>query len=134
MPDELIYEYKGKVTSATIKEITQAGVKVTYNLAGEVKGKYHAARLETVDAILHPDRTGEFENRFLDQTMEGETITGTAKGKSSAVNPTTIRVEGSGMFMTGSKKYAWLNGTAGRFEGSLNPLTGEVSVNVFSSK
>ena len=134
MPGELLFEYRGKVTSATIKEITQAGVKVTYNLAGEVKGKYHAARLETVDAILKPDRSGEFENRFLDQTLDGETITGMAKGRSSTVNPTTIQVEGSGMFMTGSKKYAWLNGTSGRFEGSLNPLTGEVTVRVFSSK
>lgn len=134
MTEELLYEARQKITTTTVREFTPEGARVSYNMQGEVKGKYNAARIESVDGLLRPDGTTEFEGRIIELTNEGETILIPLKGTGKVVGPTEIQVHGTETFMTRSQKYAWLNTARGRFEGTINPLTGEVAVKGFSSK
>ena len=134
MTDELLYEARERTTTATVREFTPEGARVSYNMQGEAKGKYNATRIESVDVLLRPDGTAEFEGRIIEMTTDGETILIPLKGTGKMVSPTEMQVQGTESFMTGSKKYAWLNTARGRFEGALNPLTGEVVVKGFTSK
>lgn len=134
MAEELLYEVREKATSVTIKEFSSEGARVTFNFQGEVKGRYSGNRMETADALLKPDGTGEFEVRALDQTAQGDLIMVAAKGKTTQTGPTTIRIEAAGGFRTSSKPLAWLNTTKARAEGTFNPVTGEVTVKAYAVK
>lgn len=134
MSEELLYESHQKTTTATVREFTPDGVRVSYNMQGEVKGQYNAARMETINALLRPDGTADFEARIVDMTTKGEAILITVKGTGKQVSPTAMQVQGTESFMTKSQEYAWLNTSKGRFDGTLNPLTGEGIVKGFATK
>lgn len=135
MPEEeFLGELVEKTTSVTIGEFTPEGVRISYNLQGQVKGQYEAAHMETVDAMFKPDGTYEFEARALDQTNEGDMILVRAKGIGKQVSPTSIQAEGETTYQTQSKRLEWLNSAKGRFEGTYNTTTGEFIAKVFAQK
>ncbi len=134
MSEELLYESRQKTTTATVREFAPDGVRVSYNMQGEVKGQYNAARMETIDAVLRPDGTSDFEARIVDVTTKGEAVLISVKGTGKQVSPTALQVQGTESFLTKSQEYAWLNSAKGRFEGTLNPLTGEAVVKGFATK
>lgn len=129
-----MYEARAKITTVTVKEFTPEGARLSFNLQGEVKGKYDAARVETIDALIRPDGTAEFEGRMVDTTADGEAILIPMKGSMKPVSPTMLQVQGTESFVTASKKHAWLNSAKARFEGTINPQTGEVLARGFETK
>ncbi len=134
MPEEFLGELTEKTTSVTIREFTPEGVRISYNLQGQMRGQYDASHMETVDAIFKPDGTYEFEARGLDQTDDGDMVLISAKGVGRQVSPTAIQAEGEATFQTASKKLAELNSRKGRFEGTYNVPTGEFTAKVFARK
>ena len=123
--EEVILELKAKTTTITVKDFTPAGARLEYNLQGQVTGRYNAQHIETVNALLKPDATGEYEIRIVETTSDGDVILGTGKGKARTESSGMIMVEGETKLMTSSKKLAWVNNIKGRHEGSYNPATGE---------
>ncbi len=135
MPEEeFLGELSEKTTSVTIREFTPEGVRISYNLQGQVKGQYEAAHMETVDAMFKPDGTYEFEARGLDQTNEGDMILIRAKGTGKTVSPTSVHAEGEATYQTMSKTLEWLNNAKGRFEGTYDLSTGEFIAKIFAQK
>ena len=132
MPEEFVYEVREKATSVTVEAFTPEGVKLAYNLQGLVKGQYNAARVESANALLRPDGSGDLEIRIMDRTAEGEVILIPGKGSVRQSSPTTFRVQGTNTFMTTSKTMAWLNPAKGRFEGTFDMSTGEAVVRCFA--
>jgi hypothetical protein len=132
--EEFLAELAEKTTSVTIKEFTPEGVRLSYNMQGTVRGQYDAAHNETVDVLLKPDGTSDFEVRGIDQTAEGDVVLITARGTGRQVSPTSGLAEGELTFQTASAKLAWLNSAKGRFEGTFNTLTGEFIAKAFARK
>lgn len=134
MPEELVGELTTKMTSTTIRRIGREGVRGSQNSQGRMKGLYDASHLDTVDMLYKPDGTAELELRAMEMSTEGDVILLQGRGTAKIPNPTTNRLEGTCIFQTASKKFAWLNAAKGRLEGSANPLTGEATVKVFARK
>ncbi len=132
MPEEFVYEVREKATSVTVEGFTPEGVRLAYNLQGNVKGQYDAARVESANALFRPDGSGDLEIRIMDRTPEGEVILIPGKGTVKQVSPTLIHLQGTNTFVTGSKKLAWLNPAKGRFEGTFDMATGEAVVKCFA--
>ena len=132
--EELLLELRGKNTTRTIKEFSPAGIRLENNLEGEVKGLYNATYYATIDALVKPDGTIDYETRQIHTTDEGETVLVDYKGKSIRESPTHNRFVGENTFQTSSKKLAWLNGTQSRHEGEYNPFTGEQNLRVYARR
>lgn len=131
MAEELLGESRSKTTSVTVKEFTPQGVRVSFNNQGQTKGRYDSADMATVDALVKPDGTSEFEARIVDVTLEGEVILFQGKGTLKPVSPTVNRAEATGVYQTASKKLAWLNSVKARFEGTSSLPTGETVTKTF---
>lgn len=135
MPEEeFLGELAEKTTSVTIREFTPEGVRLSYNLQGTVKGQFDAAHLETVDALLKPDGTYEWEARGVDQTNTGDILLVRAQGIGKMISPTSIQAEGSVTYQTMSKALEWLNSAKGRVEGTYDQTTGEFIAKVFAQR
>jgi len=132
--EEFLGELAEKTTSVTIKEFTDDGIRISYNLQGKLRGQYDADHMETVDAMFKQDGSYVFESRGLDATSDGDLVIIRAKGTGKQVSPTAVQAEGEATFMTQSKKLEWLNSVKGRFEGTYNTVTGEFNAKVFSQK
>ena len=104
--DELLLELRGKNTTRTIKEFSPAGIRLENNLEGEVKGLYKATYYATIDALVKPDGTIDYETRQIHTTDEGETVLVDYKGKSIRESPTHNKFVGENTFQTPSKKFA----------------------------
>jgi len=129
--EDLIVELKEKTTTVTVKDFSSAGIKIDYNSEGEVKGRYIARHIETASVLIKPDGTSEYEARGIETTSDGDTILITGKGRGWVETPMKNRFEGENTFQTSSKKLAWLNNVKGRHEGTFNPATGEVTINLY---
>jgi hypothetical protein len=135
MPEEeFLGELAEQTTSVTIREFTPDGVRISYNLQGTVKGQFEAATLETVDALLKPDGTYEFEVRGLDQTTAGDMILIRGQGMAKMISPTSVHAEGSLTYQTMSKALEWLNSAKGRFEGTYDQTNGQFIAKVFAQR
>ncbi len=134
MPEEFVYEVREKATSVTVEAFVPEGVRLAYNLQGQVKGQYDAARMESANALFRADGSGDLEIRIMDRTADGEIILIPGKGTVKMVSPTVIHVEGANTFMTASKRLAWLNPAKGRFEGTFDMGTGEAVVKCFAER
>ncbi len=134
MPEEFVYEVREKATSVTVEAFVPEGVRLAYNLQGQVKGQYDAARMESANALFRADGSGDLEIRIMDRTADGEIILIPGKGTVKMVSPTVIRVEGRNTFQTASKRLAWLNPAKGRFEGTFDMGTGEAVVKCFAER
>lgn len=135
MPEEeFLGELVEKTTSVTLREFTPEGVRISYNLQGQVKGQYDAAHIETVDAMFKPDGTYDFEARGMDQTKDGDMVLIRSKGTGRQLSPTSVHAEGESIFQTQSTKLGWLNSAKTRFEGTYNTDSGEFIAKVFTQK
>ena len=132
--EELLLELKGKNTTRTIKDFSPAGIRLENNLEGEVKGIYNATYYATIDALVKPDGTIDYETRQIHTTDDGETVLVDYKGKSIRESPTHNKFVGENTFQTASKKLAWLNGIKARHEGEYNPVTGEQNFRVYGTR
>ena len=130
---EQISECTEKATAIIIKEISESGIKVQYNAQGQVKGRYTASHLETVDITQKLDGTFEYESRAIESTPEGEVIVLTGKGTGRQTTATTESLSGSVTYMTQSQKLGWLNSTKGWVEGTVNQVTNETSFKTYST-
>ena len=79
--EDLLLELRGKNTTRTIKEFSPAGIRLENNLEGEVKGIYNATYYATIDALVKPDGTIDYETRQIHTTDEGDTVLLDYKGK-----------------------------------------------------
>jgi hypothetical protein len=132
--EELLLESKAKNTTRTIKDFSPAGIRLEDNFEGESKGVYNATLYGTINALVKPDGTNEYEVRQIDTTSDGDSILLYFKGKSIRETPTHNRFVGENTFQTASKKLRWLNGIKGRHEGEYNPVTGEQTLRVYGKR
>ena|ERR1700676_3188816 len=131
---ELIGEVRGKSVTTTIKEVSPFGVRFSTNGTGQFTGKYTASQMETVNVSLNLDGSSSYESKALQNTLEGDFIVITTRGTGRSTGPTTVAFEGDAVFMTQSKKLAWLNTSKGWIEGSTNNATGEYSIKFYTQK
>ncbi len=80
--EELLLELKGKNTTRTIKDFSPAGIRLENNLEGYAKGIYNATYYATIDALVKPDGTIDYETRQIHTTDDGDTVLVDYKGKS----------------------------------------------------
>jgi hypothetical protein len=71
---ELLLEYKGKTTTLTVRDFTAAGARVEINEQGEMKGRYNANRLETVNVLMKPEGTSEWETKAIETTRDSDVV------------------------------------------------------------
>src|SRR5216684_4038130 len=128
--EELLLESKAKNTTRTIKDFSPAGIRLENNLEGEANATYYA----TIDALVKPDGTIDYETRQIHTTDDGDTVLVDFTGKSIRESPTHNRFVGENTFQTSSKKLAWLNGIKSRHEGEYNPVTGEQNLRVYAKR
>ncbi len=134
MKGELLYELKGKTVTRTIKEISPNGIKIEMNDTGEIKGKYNAAHIETVNVTLKTDGTSEWETKAIDTTKEGDMIVSWGSGKGKSTGPGTSSWDGELHYMTQSPRLASLNNTTAWIEGSGNMNSGEYQGKAYAKK
>ena len=104
--EELLLELKAKNTTRTIKDFSPAGIRLENNLEGEAKGIYSATYYATIDALVKPDGTIDYETRQIHTTDDGDTVLVDFTGKSIRESPTHNRFVGVNTFQTSSKKFA----------------------------
>jgi hypothetical protein len=134
MKGELLFEFKSKNVSTTIKDIGPSGVQMEFNDRGEISGKYHGSHIETVSVNLKTDGTNEWQTKSLHNTKEGDMVVVWGGGKGRATGPQGATWEGELHFMTQSPKLAWLNNSTGWIEGQGNMATGESSGKIYAKK
>src|SRR5258707_10370590 len=101
--EELLLELKAKNTTRTIKAFSPAGITLENNLEGEANGIYNATYYATIDALVKPDGTIDYETRQIHTTDDGDTVLLDFTGKSIRESPTHNRFDGVNTFQTSSK-------------------------------
>jgi hypothetical protein len=129
--EELLLDLKSKTTTVTVKEFSPTGVRFEVNYIGDVTGKYNARRTETVNVIMKPDGTIDYETRKVDFTSDGDVVLINGKGSGRMESPTKLGWEGEDSFKTASKKLAWLNSTKARTVGTQDIITQEALVKFY---
>lgn len=132
--EELLLELKGRNTTRTIKDFSPAGVRLENNLEGDTKGVYNATFYGTINLLIKPDRTIDYDVRQIDTTSDGDTVLLYYKGKSIIDSPTHNHFEGDTTIQTSSTKLAWLNGIKARVEGEYNPVIGQNVFRVYGKR
>ena len=126
----MLAEIKERANAVIIKEFNPDGYAVIeYNSSGEVKGRYHANHLETVDVKMKMDGTNEWEMRAMEITKEGDVVMISGKGTGQQNNFT-----GEFIYMTNSPRLSWLNNTKARVEGSTDMKSNEAILRVWPEK
>jgi len=131
---ELIGEVRGKSVTTTIRDISPLGVSFSSNGTGQFTGKYAASQMETVNVSLNTDGSSTYDTKAIQSTLEGDFIVISSRGIGKSTSPTTVAFEGEAVFMTQSKKLAWLNTSKGWIEGTTNNATGEYHVKFYTQK
>jgi hypothetical protein len=131
---ELLYEFKSKNVTTTIKDIGQNGIQLEMNDQGEVNGKLHGRHMETVSVNMKTDGTSDFTVKSIMNTKDGDMVVVSGGGKGKSTSPQTATWQGELHFMTQSPKLAWLNNSTGLIEGQGNMATGESSGKVYAKK
>jgi len=134
MKGELLFEFKAKNNSTTIKDIGPNGVQLEMNDHGEVSGKYHAGHIDTVSVSLKTDGTNDWQLKSIHNTKDGDMVVVWGGGQGRMSGPQTGTWEGELHFMTQSPKLAWLNNSTGWVEGQGNMSTGESSGKIYAKK
>jgi hypothetical protein len=128
----LLGEVLERVTTLTIKETTQFGIRAEVNYSGQFAGVYNATIYDTVTVFLKTDGTFDWEGKEIQSTNEGELIVVNGHGTGKMTGPKTYANEGEVIFMTQSPKLLWLNNKKGRVEITSDLATGESRGKVFS--
>ncbi len=131
---EMLGEIKEKRTSIIIKEFMPDGAMVQYNSMGEMKGKYHAVHLETVDVKFKMDGTNEWDVKAMEMTKEGDVVMITGKGTGKMEKPLEGSIRGEVTYMTNSPRLSWLNNSKGLVEGTTDEKNNEATLKVWPVK
>jgi len=131
---EQILEIRHKTSVTIIKEFVKDGVKIQFNSAGEVTGRYSARHTETVDILQKMDGTNEWEVKAMEMTKEGDVIMITGKGTGKQEKAMEGSFKGEVMFMTNSPKLTWLNNTKAWVEGMTDLKNNEATIKVYAEK
>jgi hypothetical protein len=129
-----LVEVKQKITSITIKEFTEDGVKIEYNAMGKITGKYSGRHLETIDILRKEDGSNQWESRIIQTTTDGDVIMILAKRIGKQDTPTTVRFQGEGAIMTQSKKFNELNSMQCWIEGTNDLKNNEADFTIYTMK
>jgi len=100
MKGELLFEFKAKNNSTTIKDIGPNGVQLEMNDHGEVSGKYHGGHIDTVSVSLKTDGTNDWQLKSIHNTEDGDMVVVWGGGKGRMSGPQTGTWEGELHFMT----------------------------------
>jgi hypothetical protein len=131
---EILAEIKEKADAIIIKEFRPDGALMQYNSTGEVKGRYHANHIETVDLKLNMDGTNEWEVRAMETTKEGDVVMVSGKGTGKQENAMEGSFKGEVTFMTNSSRLSWLNNTKAWVEGMTDQKNNESNMKVYVEK
>ncbi len=124
---ELKGEFHGKRITATIKEISQNGVRYDNNDEGEYKeGKFDFRYMQTNSILLKSDGTADWEVKGIAGSKDGDILVWTGNGKSHLVGQESF-IEGELHRVTTSPRLSALNNTTVQIEGKGNRATGEYS-------
>ncbi len=125
---ELKGEFRGKRITATIKEISQDGVRYDNNDEGEYKeGKFDFRYMQTNSFLSKPDGTLEWESKGIANTRDGDMLVWNGNGTSHLAGQNEVSIAGEVRRMTSSPRLSALNNTTVRIEGKGNRATGEYS-------
>lgn len=130
----MLVEIKEKADAIIIKEFNKDGAMVQYNSTGEVKGKYHANHIETVDVKLNMDGTNEWEVRAMETTKEGDVVMISGKGTGRQENAMEGSFKGEVTYMTNSSRLSWLNNTKAWVEGITDQKNNESNMKIYAEK
>src|SRR5207245_10928821 len=89
MKGELLFEFKAKNNSTTIKDIGPNGVQLEMNDHGDVSGKYHAGNIDTVSVSLKTDGTNDWQLKSIHNTKDDDMVVGGAGGTCRMTGPQT---------------------------------------------
>ena len=129
---ELLGEFRGKIETTTVKEITPFGIRLEQNLQGEFTGpRYSSHDMWTSEIHQRIDGTYDWENRYIQRTKEGDIILANSHGTGEMTGPTALKGNGEGLVMTQSPKFSWLNMKRGRVEFTGDLATGEIQGKLF---
>jgi DnaJ-class molecular chaperone len=131
---DVLVEIKEKADAIIIKEFNKDGAMVQYNSTGEVKGKYHANHIETVDVKLNMDGTNEWEVRAMETTKEGDVVMISGKGTGRQENAMEGSFKGEVTYMTNSSRLSWLNNTKAWVEGMTDQKNNESNMKIYAEK
>jgi hypothetical protein len=131
---ELIGETRGKSVTTTIREVSPFGVYISSNGTGQFTGKYSASQMDTVNVSMNIDGSSTYDTKTLQNTLDGDFIVINSRGVGKSTGPTNVAFEGEAVFMTQSKKLAWLNTSKGWIEGTANNATGEYQAKFYTQK
>ena len=131
--EELLGEYRGKIVTTTIKEISPSGVRIEINEEGQIKGKrYNVHHTETASILFKPDGTSEWETKAIERTKDGDVVVAFGGGTGRTTTPNMAAWEGKIQYMTQSPRLSWLNNATARLEGTTNIATGEIVGKAYS--
>jgi hypothetical protein len=99
---EPILETSSKIGSVSIRDITQAGIKMEINSTGQTKGKYHSNDISTTTVWNKTDGTSEWESKGIQNTHDGDFIAVWGKGTGKPTGQSSQVWEGEMHFMTQS--------------------------------
>jgi hypothetical protein len=125
MKGELLFELHSKAVTTTVRDISESGITLEQNSIDQAKGKVNADGMSTVTIHQKPDGSGEWENKGIMTTREGDFIAAWGSGKGKNTGPTTAEWSGELHFMSQSPKLSWLNGAKGWVEGKGDQAKGE---------
>ncbi len=128
---EPILETHSKIAGTTILDISQNGIKLEINSAGETKGKYNSRDMSTTTVWMKTDGTSEWETKGLQNTKDGDTLAVWGKGTGKSSGPTSQAWEGEMHVMTQSPKLAWMNTAKLWIEGSGDQAKGESHAKIY---
>src|SRR5256886_14105859 len=131
MKGELLFEFKAKNNSTSIKYIGPNGVQLQMNDHGEVSGKYPSGHIDTVSVNLKTDGTNEWQLKSIHNTKDGDIVVVWGGGKGRMTSSQTGTWDGEVHFMTQSPKLAWLNNSTGWVERQGKMFTGESSGKIY---
>jgi hypothetical protein len=131
---EQVLETESKTQGTTILDISQDGIKMQINSAGESKGKYHSNDLGTTTIWMKTDGTSEWESKAIQMTHDGEMVASWGKGSAKTLSPTKQAWTGEMHYMTQSPKLAWMNTATFWVEGVADNSKGGASAKVYQTK
>ncbi len=132
---EFLLEVGGKTIAASIKNVTSAGgIRLETNDTGETRGKYDAARMETITVQIRPDGTCDWETKGFDMTREGGIVGFVASGKGNLTGQGSLTLASDVHFMTMVKDLRRLQTTRCWIEESINIPSGEFHRRVYAKK
>src|SRR5207237_9441036 len=94
MKGELLFEFKAKNNSTTIKDIGPNGVQLEMNDHGEVSGKYHAGHIDTVSVRLKTDGTNDWQLKSIHNTKDRDMVVVWGGGEGRRAGPHGGTMEG----------------------------------------